>query len=213
VNPSLDNLRLLLLISFMLLSSASFGNSIIGQCETKAGQYGNGSGDDVIPSECADLFKQEANQAARVKTSKEEIYGFKNLLVFQSLSPEGKVSFISGKSSHLKEIVALDFDEKSQELVVLEQSGLVLTFSITHRGNISPRRVFRSPLLANADSILIDVKNDKLTVHHKKKKLAILIPRQADERGRPNARKLKISSQVEQVVQVLRDKQGQIHFK
>ena len=160
-----------------------------GQCQNQGHKVGNGEGHDEISVDCVALFKTKALPGALRKNSSgnSDVYGYKNIIFFETKS---EVSYITGKSSRLKDVQFLVLDEVNQEIVVLEKSGTILTFSSLHKGNIGPKRILKAKELLGVKEVGIDLKKNQLLAFNKEQQKVFIYSRLANTKGKKLQKKL-----------------------
>jgi hypothetical protein len=169
-----------------------------GQCQIQGSKVGNGEGQDEISLECIALFKSKALPGARKKnlSGETEVYGYKNIIFFETKS---EVSYITGKSSRLKDVQFIVLDELNQEVVVLEKSGTILTFSSRHKGNIGPKRILKTKELSGIKEIGIDHKKNQILAFKKEQGKVFVYSRLANTSGKKLQKKLDLVKTIDGV--------------
>lgn len=169
-----------------------------GDCRDQGSRVGNGEGHDEILPDCVSLFKSKAATGAYKKNvlGNTEVYAYKNIIFFEDQSG---ISIITGKSSGLKDVESFVIDELNKEIVVLEKSGAVLTFSTLHKGNIGPKRILMAKQLPGATEVGIDHENNQLVVYNKQMQKAFVFSRLANVRGKKLHKKLDLIKTVDGV--------------
>jgi hypothetical protein len=164
-------------------------------CQDQAENFGNGKGDDVISKKCMESFKSMATSEAVTtsKIMKMKFYGYRNMVLIEKYKKNSVVTeIIAGSSTELKSIRALAFDEKNQEVAVLEESGDVLFFSSKITGNISPFRILQDKELVGGSELVIDSLRDQVVVNNKTTKRILFFSRLANVHAREGKQKLGI---------------------
>lgn len=164
-------------------------------CQDQAENFGNGKGDDVISKKCMESFKSMATSEAVTtsKIMKMKFYGYRNMVLIEKYKKNSIVTeIIAGSSTELKSIRALAFDEKNQEVAVLEESGDVLFFSSKITGNISPFRILQDKELVGGSELVIDSLRDQVVVNNKTTKRILFFSRLANVHAREGKQKLGI---------------------
>lgn len=145
-------------ISLFFICSLCFADTETAMCEKEASKFGDGSGRDSIPSECAEHFLKKVSPKLK-KISKDglvTIYAYKNIIFIKD--PNSKVkgqNVIAGKYTELENIQAITLDEANKEIVVLEENQDILSFSSVITGNVAPKRILKHKELEAASDLLI----------------------------------------------------------
>jgi hypothetical protein len=142
----------------ILLSFLSFADSQIALCEKEAQKFGDGNGQDKIPSDCMVHVEKIANkkQKAKSKDAQLSFIAFRNMIFITDDKSQTKgQNVIAGKYTELENIKEIILDEKNGEVVVLEESGDILFFSIVITGNVAPKRILRHESLESVSTIRI----------------------------------------------------------
>jgi hypothetical protein len=164
-------------------------------CQDQAENFGNGKGDDVISKKCMESFKSMATSEAVTtsKIMKMKFYGYRNMVLIEKYKKNSVVTeIIAGSSTELKSIRALAFDEKNQEVAVLEESGDVLFFSSKITGNISPFRILQDKELVGGSELVIDSLRDQFVLNNKTTMMILFFSRLANVHAREGKQKLGI---------------------
>lgn len=137
---------LLLFISFTVFGLDS------QVCVERARNYGDGSGNDFIGSDCHALLAGQASSKAVWEQGDVEIIGQKNMIIKKE---KGKLGFIAGSSSRLEEVTMLKVyeaaDIKENEIVVFDNAQqALLVFKGFVFGNIVPDSVLKHQKLEGA---------------------------------------------------------------
>lgn len=169
-------------------------------CEDQAENYGNGKGDDIISQSCIESFKKMAATEAMTesKAMKMKFYGYRNIVLIEKYKNNILVSeIIAGSSTELKTVRALSFDEKNQEVAVLDESGDILFFSSKITGNIAPFRILKHKELVGASELVIDCTRDQVVVNNKSTKRILFFSRLANINAREEKQKLGIMKTID----------------
>lgn len=135
------------IIIYLFLSSyilPAFANADLIMCERQGLRFGDGEGNDVITSQCEELFRREASEKLKVSDEKGSysLHGYKNIIFIQDANSRLKgQNVIAGKATHLEEVEAVSLDESNKEIIVLDKSGKILFFDMVMTGNVSPKRM------------------------------------------------------------------------
>ncbi|MBC7540671.1 MAG: hypothetical protein H7281_17760 [Bacteriovorax sp.] len=169
-------------------------------CQDQAENYGNGKGDDIINQSCIESFKKMAAPEAKSesKSMKMKFFGYRNTVLIEKY--KNNILFteiIAGNSSELKAIRALTFDEKNQEVVVLDDSGDILFFSSKITGNIAPFRILKHKDLVGACELVVDSTRDQVVVNNKSTKRILFFSRLANFHAREGKQKLVILKSID----------------
>lgn len=146
------------LILFLLISSVCSADTDTAMCEKEALKFGDGSGKDSIPAECADHFLKKVSPKLK-KVSNDGsviVYAYKNIIFVKD--PNSKVkgqNVIAGKYTELENIQAITLDEANKEIVVLEENQDILSFSSVITGNVAPKRILKHKELEDASDLLV----------------------------------------------------------
>lgn len=179
-------LLFMILISFSYAALAIDEVEVIKQCSAASLRYGDGKSKQGIPEICFTLYKSKSSSNARklhLKSGK-EVIGYRDMIFME----DDKISVITGKNTLLKEIVALDIDEKNNSLVVLDKNGDVLTFNLNISGNVSPLRVLRSKQASGASNVVVDEEKEQIIILHSITKKAYSFDRLGNIFARPEKR-------------------------
>jgi len=171
------------------------GEEEILTCQDQADVFGNGKSDDIISKFCLELFIKQSPPSARVEfpSGKIKFYGYRNMIIIEKESNNRRVKeIIAGNSTELKSIQALAFDENNKEIVALDESGEVLSFTTTITGNIAPYRILRNKEIEGASELVIDYTRDQIIVNNKKTKKILFFSRLANINGRKGKQRLMV---------------------
>ncbi len=193
----------IIILSFSLLMSLNLHAELetdakVSLCEKEAEKFGNGEGSDSISLSCQDLFSTLALSNARKLSSDKKIslISFRNMII---VTKGLKKEIIAGQYTHLKNVIALSYDEKNREVVVLEESGDILTFSTVITGNVAPLRVIRHPEIEGAADIIILPERNEIGVLHGSRRELLFFSRLGNFHGREGRQNLAVRRQVHQV--------------
>jgi hypothetical protein len=150
----------MILISFVaiFISFFTFADSQVALCEREAQKFGDGQGKDMIPLECLTHVEKLADKKhkAKSKDGQQSLIAYRNMIfITDHQSPIKGQNVIAGKYTELVNIKEILLDEKNQEVVVLEESGDILFFSIVITGNVAPKRILRHDSLDSVSTIRI----------------------------------------------------------
>lgn len=177
-------------------------------CQDQAENFGNGKGEDFISKNCIESFKKMATTAAIKESSalKMKFYGYRNMILIEKDSGTTVgTNIIAGIHTELKAIRALSFDEKNQEIVVLEESGDVLFLSSKITGNVAPFRILKHEELVGASELVVDNEKDQVILANNKTKRILFFSRLANINGRKGKQKLDIIKTIDTPMMDLKD--------
>lgn len=163
-------------------------------CEEIAENYGqSGFLITSLPETCLQDVLDNALPAAHRTSEDGELMavGYGPFLIFKS-SEQEDWQLLTGKSSNLKNIIAVNFHREHSELVVLEEGGRVSFFWDFLPGNIAPFRVVFHPDLEGITDLFIHPKTKDLYLLHPEKKKIFVIDELYNVRGRPIERAVEI---------------------
>lgn len=141
-----------------MMSSFCFADTETAICEKEGAKFGDGNGRDSIPAECSEHFLKKVSPKLKKKSKDEtfSVHAYKNIIFIKD--PKSKIkgqNIIAGKYTELENIQAITLDEENKEIVVLEESGDILSFSSIITGNMAPKRVLKHKDLEDAQELII----------------------------------------------------------
>lgn len=149
------------IILFLFTSTfifSAFCNADLILCEREGMRFGDGEGNDVISSQCEELFRREGTEKLRAKNSdgSYSLHAFKNIIFINDKNSNLKgQNVIAGKATNLEEAEAVVLDEKNKEIIVLDKSGKILFFDMIMTGNVLPKRTIIHKELEKASQIVV----------------------------------------------------------
>lgn len=178
--------------SLILILVFLFPVRVFASCEKAAAGFGDGEGNDTIPAECFKTAEKLALPAAKKSypEHKVNIIGLKNIVFVNN-------NVIAGEYTKLEDVIAVSFDEKNNEIAVLERSGDVLIFSARITGNVAPLRVIRHADLDGAVDLRFLPKTEEVAILMPEKKEVLTFSREANFYGREGKKKLNIRRQIQ----------------
>lgn len=168
-----------------ILSSLSFADTETAICEKEGSKFGDGNGRDSIPAECSEHFLKKVSPKLK-KKSKDgtfSVHAYKNIIFIKD--PKTKIkgqNIIAGKYTELENIQAIALDEENKEIVVLEESRDILSFSSVITGNMAPKRILKHKDLEDAQELI--VYKDQVIVLLSKNEV-VFFKREANVHGPP----------------------------
>ena len=183
-----------IILTFLAISSLSI-KVYASNCEKAAQLIGSGRGVDQLNSDCIEYVKKQTPPARVIEdlVTKKKIMSHKNMILIEK--ENGQNDLIAGKSTGLSEVVAITKGFSTDEIIVLDIQGKVMTFNIGHVGNIGPIRVFNYPGFAGAKQIFADKKNQEIIVFNHLQKKAYFFSVFANSKNK-KAKKFSVVSRV-----------------
>ena len=185
-----------LVLSFSSTLPATTRNQMVEYCEEEGRKYGDGSGADLISTKCIELYCNRAGHHATIvgKNDSFKISGFKNMIFTRNKDLNGNwtTNIIAGLSTELDSVIAINYDQKNEEIAALDSSGDILFFSSTLTGNVAPYRILRAKELKGASHLVVDPIKNEVIVLNKNEGSILFFSRLANFKGREGKRNLSL---------------------
>lgn len=172
----------------------------VEQCEKEARAFGDGSGPARIAPECRQMWTKLAGaNAHRLSVDgKLTAVAHRNLIFLIPTDPRAHpVRVLAGEYTLLDDIVAVAFNRTAEEIVVLEASGDVASYSTRIAGNVAPLRVLRAPETEGAADVAVDVTRKEVVVHNPRRRGIYQFALSANIHGREPKKVIRPSKRME----------------
>jgi hypothetical protein len=138
--------------------------------------------------------------------AKLKFFGYKNMVIIEkNLGKTIGTNLIAGNYTELKSVRALAYDEKHEEIAVLEESGDILFFSAKITGNVAPYRIIKNKELVGATDLVVDGVKDLVMVNNERSKKVLFLSRLANIHARKGQEKLNISKSIDTSMVEIKD--------